>query len=416
VSAAPATDAGAGRAGVETPPIVSVETLRPAEHPNLLLVRLVAEDGSWGLGDAFFGAGAVEAYVHDTAAPLLLAAADPVPERAALLLRGHVGAWGSGVETRGNGAIDVALWDLLARRAGLPLANLLGGPVRREIDVYNTCAGSRYVRDATGQAVSNWGLAGQASYEDLDAFLNRPRELARELRAEGLRAMKVWPFDIAAEATHGMRLDRAAVRKGLGILDAIRSEVGAEMDLLVELHGLWNLPSAVRLLRELERFEPFWVEDPLRADDALAYGHLRERVAVPIATGEALTGRRQFRALLEQGALDVAIVDLGWTGGLTEARKVAALADAYSVPVAPHDCTGPISFAACVHFVAAQPNGLIQESVRAFHRTWYREIADGIPEIAGGVVRVPDAPGLGVQVSERLEHSPQTIRRISRAG
>ena len=89
----------------------------------------------------------------------------------------------------------------------------------------------------------------------------------------------------------------------------------------------------------------------------------------------------------------MAIVDLGWTGGLTEARKIAALADTYDVPVAPHDCTGPISFAACVHFVTSQPNGLIQEHVRAFHRTWYGDLVTGLPEVADGRVALPDAPG-----------------------
>jgi galactonate dehydratase len=84
--------------------------------------------------------------------------------------------------------------------------------------------------------------------------------------------------------------------------------------------------------------------------------------------------------------------------------------------VAPHDCTGPVAFAACVQFLAAQPNGLIQETVRAFHRTWYPEIVDGLPTIAGGVVHMSDGPGLGVCVSERLERSPQTVRRISRSG
>ena len=193
----------------------------------------------------------------------------------ARLLPGHVGFQGSGAETRGNGAIDLALWDLLGQRTGLPVSALLGGPVRRELPVYNTCAGVSYVQDEPRQAVSNWGLptgGAPGRYEDLDAFLHRPYKLARELYDEGFRAMKVWPFDAAAEATLGTRLERDALLTGLRVLDAIRDEAGDEMEILVELHGLWSLPAATRLLGELERFRPFWVEDPLRPDAAGAYG------------------------------------------------------------------------------------------------------------------------------------------------
>ena len=274
------------------------------------------------------------------------------------------------------------------------------------------------MQDEPRQSVSNWGLPADGApgrYEDLDAFLHRPYKLARELYDEGFRAMKVWPFDAAAEATLGTRLERDALLAGLRVLDAIRDETGDEMEILVELHGLWSLPAATRLLGELERFRPFWVEDPLRPDAAGAYGELRRRTAVPIATGESLTGRRAFRALLEAGGIDVAIVDLGWTGGLTEARKIAALADTFDVPVAPHDCTGPISFAACVHFVTSQPNGLIQEHVRAFHRTWYGDLVTGLPEVAGGRVALPDAPGLGVELVDGFDALPDVVRRVSTA-
>jgi L-alanine-DL-glutamate epimerase-like enolase superfamily enzyme len=398
--------------------VTALETLRKATQPNLLLLRLRTEDGLVGLGESFFGARAVEAYLHETAAPVLLGADDASPERMARLLPGHVGFAGSGVETRGNGAIDLALWDLLGQQTGLPVSALLGGPVRRELPVYNTCAGVSYVQDEPRQAVSNWGLPGGGAarrYEDLDAFLHRPGLLARDLFDEGFRAMKVWPFDAAAEATLGTRLERAEMLAGLRVLDAIRAEVGEEMEILVELHGLWSLPAATRLLGELERFHPFWVEDPLRPDAAKALGQLRRQTAVPIATGESLAGRGAFRALLDEAAIDVAIVDLGWTGGLTEARKIAALADTYAVPVAPHDCTGPISFAACVQFVTSQPNGLIQEHVRAFHRTWYGDLVTGLPEVAGGRVALPDAPGLGVRLVDGLDALPDVVRRVSTA-
>jgi galactonate dehydratase len=398
--------------------ITAVETLRKASQPGVLVLRLRTDEGLTGLGESFFGARAVEAYVHETVAPVLLEAEDPSPEGIARLLQPYVGYQSSGVETRGNGAVDFALWDLLGQRSGLSVSALLGGPVRRELPVYNTCAGPSYVQEEPRQVVANWGLPAEGEarrYEDLDAFLHRPGILARELLREGFRAMKVWPFDPAAEASLGTRLERQALKSGLDVLDAIRAETGDEMDILVELHALWDLPSATRLLRELERFRPFWVEDPLRPDAAGAYGRLRERTAVPIAAGETLAGRAAFRALLEAGGLDVAIVDLGWTGGLTEARKIAALADDFDIPVAPHDCTGPISFAACVQFGTSQPNCLIQEHVRAFHRTWYGDFVTGLPEVGEGKVVLPEAPGLGVALVDGFDAQPDVVRRVSSA-
>ena len=118
--------------------------------------------------------------------------------------------------------------------------------------------------------------------------------------------------------------------------------------------------------------------------------------------------------LLAAGALDVVTVDVQWTGGLTEARKVASLADAYGVPVAPHDCTGPATLAACTHLVFSAPNGLIQETVRAFLRTWYAELVDGLPEIVDGVIRPSPAPGHGVTLRPELAGGDVAERRVTR--
>jgi L-alanine-DL-glutamate epimerase-like enolase superfamily enzyme len=137
-------------------------------------------------------------------------------------------------------------------------------------------------------------------------------------------------------------------------------------------------------------------------------------VEVPIATGETCVGRRGFLPLLQRGAVDVVTVDAGWTGGLTEARKVAALAEAYGVPVAPHDCTGPVGFAAAVHLVLSQPNGLVQETVRAFLRTWYGELVEGLPAVQDGHLGAPREPGLGVRLRQGLEAHPEVRTRVSR--
>jgi len=388
--------------------IVALETLRPAVQPNVTLLRLRSDDGCVGLGEAFFAAGAVEAYLHEHVAPVLLGWQDPTPERVARALTPYVGYQGGGVETRAVGAVDLALWDLLGRQAGLPVVDLLGGAVRDAIPIYNTCAGSGYVGSTSRQESGNWGLGAGASFEDLDAFLHRPAELARSLAAEGIPGMKVWPFDTGAERTGGTDILPEDLERGLSVVRAIR-EATPSMHVMVELHGLWNLRSAECICRALEPLDPFWVEDPVRPDNVEALARLKQATSVPIATGETVVGRRGFLPLLQRHAVDVITPDVQWTGGLTEARKIASLADAFGVPVAPHDCTGPVTFAACAHLVMSQPNGLVQETVRAFLRTWYAELVEGLPSIADGRLTLTREPGLGVRLNDDLPVSRASV-------
>jgi galactonate dehydratase len=395
--------------------VTAVETIRPRVQSNLCFVRLHTDTGLTGLGESFYGARTVEAYVHETVSPLLLGMDAPAPQQVATTFTPYAGYQGGGAEQRGNGAVDIALWDLIGQDTGLPLARLLGGPVRDRIRTYNTCAGVRYVSTTTRQNSANWGLPVDAGhYEDLYAFLHQPARLARELWDEGIRGMKIWPFDEAAEASNGTDISPRALAAGLGIVAAIRDEVGLEMDLMIELHGLWTRTAAAKIARALVEFRPYWIEDPLRPDAADALGALRAEIDVPIATGETCIGRRGFLPLFQRGAVDVATLDIGWTGGITEAVKIASLADAYSVPIAPHDCTGPVSLAVATHLVCSQPNGLIQETARSFIRTWYGELVEGIPELLPGEIVLPTTPGHGVRLRENLERDELVTTRITR--
>ncbi|MGA8117724.1 MAG: mandelate racemase/muconate lactonizing enzyme family protein [Actinocatenispora sp.] len=393
--------------------ITALETVRPTVQPNLVFVLLHTDEGVSGLGEAFFAAGAVEAYLHDEVAPALLGTADPRPEPVARLLSPYVGFQGGGVETRAVGAVDLAVWDLLGKQSGLPVVDLLGGAVRDRVRIYNTCAGSGYVRGTSRQESANWGVGSADRYEDLDAFLHRPGELARELRDEGIGAMKVWPFDTGAERTGGTDIRPDDLARGTAVLAAIRDTVGDDLDVMVELHGLWNRRAATTICDAVAPYRPYWVEDPLRPDAVDALAALARDIDVPVATGETCVGRRGFAGLLSRGAVDVVTVDVQWTGGLTEARKVASLADTYATPVAPHDCTGPVSLAACLHLVSASPNGLLQETVRAFLRTWYAEVVTGLPSVVDGHIAPTGAAGHGVALSERLDDVRHATRRMS---
>ncbi|WP_426518840.1 mandelate racemase/muconate lactonizing enzyme family protein [Diaminobutyricibacter sp. McL0618] len=397
--------------------IIEIETVRPAIQPNMLFVLVKNDEGVVGLGESFFGPRAVEAYIHETAAPVLLAMDDISPEFVSTSLSPYLGYQGAGAEVRGNAAIDLALWDILGKQSGMPLFKLMGGTNQRGLRVYNTCAGSDYVRTSTRQASDNWGIGDDshefARYEDLRSFLTRPGELARELLDEGLTGMKIWPFDKAAEASGGTAISQQELDAGLSIIERIRESVGMEMDLMIELHGLWNRPTAAKIITALEPYTPFWVEDPIRADAVDALRHLANETAVPIAMGETSVGRRGALPLLRDGAVDVLTLDLQWTGGLTEARKVAALADTFGVPIAPHDCTGPATLAACIHLSLSQPNALVQETVRAFLRTWYSELVTGVPEISNGYVTGSDRPGHGVELRDEVLLDQRNERRSS---
>ncbi len=380
--------------------ITAVDTVRLDEFPNLLWVRVHTDEGLVGLGETFFGARAVEAYVHESAAPRLVGRDPHEIEAIARDLTPYVGYAGSGVETRGRSAIDVALWDLLGKATEQPLYVLLGGLSRPSIRTYNTCAGTRYVRSRPDWSTDDWGLgsAAEGPYEDLDAFLHRADELALSLLEEGITGMKIWPFDFAAEASAGYDISAAELDRALEPLRKIRAAVGDRIDVMIELHALWRLPAALKIAAALEEFDPYWYEDPVRADNPRALAAFAAATPVPVCAGETVAGLGGFRELLEAEAAAILMPDVGWCGGLTEARKIAVLAEAYQRPVAPHDCTGPVLLAASVHLSLSAPNALVQETVRAFYAGWYRELVTVLPVIEGGHILPPEGPGLGTEL------------------
>src|SRR5438552_5604907 len=277
--------------------VTQIDTIRLGEFPNLLFAEVRTDDGPVGLGETFFGAQAVEAYIHESAAPYLLGRDPLQTEKHALALDGYVGYAGTGAERRGASAIDIALWDILGQVSGLPLYQLLGGETREGVPIYNTCAGYRYVRDRPTQSVDNWGVSNDADgpYEDLDAFLHRADELSESLRAQSVAAMKIWPFDPYAEASGGTYISREDLNRALEPLRKIRGAVGDEIEIMVELHGLWDLSTVTQIMAALEEFEPYWIEDPIRPDALNALAEAVRGTSTRVAVGETLAGPRAFR-------------------------------------------------------------------------------------------------------------------------
>jgi L-alanine-DL-glutamate epimerase-like enolase superfamily enzyme len=386
--------------------VTAIETIRSAEHPNLLWVQVVTDEGLVGLGETFYGPAAAEGHIHGTIAPYLIGKDPTNIEAHQAHLTGYIGFAGASAEMRGRSAIDIALWDILGQAKGMPLCDLLGGRVREQIKVYNTCAGYSYVQTKATQGTNNFGLdAKTGQFEDLDAFLHRADELAHSLLEMGIDAMKIWPLDYAAEASSGHWISHADLKTGLQPFEKIRKAVGDRMDVAYELHSLWSRPQAIKIAQALEPYRPMWVEDPVFMDHMHSIGEVARATRAPIAVGETRGGRADFRYLLELNALSMVIMDIAWCGGVSEARKISAMAETYQTPVAFHDCTGPIALTVSTHLALNARNCWVQEMVRAFKYGWYHRYVTELPPVAKGMITVPRGPGLGTRLQ------PDVIRR-----
>jgi L-alanine-DL-glutamate epimerase-like enolase superfamily enzyme len=392
--------------------------VRFSRHANLLWLAVETDAGLTGWGEAFFAPEAVEACIHARIAPEFLGAdASRIGAINTRLVRGPVGYASSGVEMRAAAALDIALWDIAGQAAGLPLHRLLGGAARDDIRVYNTCAGPEYVTAPRESGVDAWfGLKGAPhALDDLRAFEEAPADLARSLLAEGVTAMKIWPLDRSAFANGGIGVTDAQIEAGLAPFRAIRDAVGRDMEMMLEMHALWDLASARRIIRAAEDLGLLWVEDPVRMDDTAALSVLARESRTPILACETLGPAAAFLPLIAGRIPGVVSFDPGWCGGITQGRAICDMAAAAQLPVAVHDCTGPIGYVAGTHLSIWAPTAMIQETVRAYLRGWYADLVTALPPIAAGRMRPLDGPGLGCAPRPDVLASGAVIRRRSGA-
>ena len=392
--------------------ITALETIHVAEFPNILFVQVHTDAGLVGLGETYRNPEAVAGFIHGTAAAHLLGS-DPLQlDRLwRVLYDASLTFKGRGAEMRGLSAIDIALWDLFGQATGLPVYQLLGGASRERIRIYNTCAGYTYGRNVSGMPSTGLGESARGPYEDYDAFMHRADELAESLLAEGITAMKIWPFDQASRATGGQSISTDDLERGLEPFRKIRRAVGNKMEIMVEMHSGWNLPTAIRIARALEEFDPAWYEDPIRMDNVAALAQFARATHVPTCASETLATRWAFRELFEAGATSIAMLDVSWTGGLSEAKRIATMAETYHLPVAPHDCTGPVTLIASVHLCINVPNAFIQETVRAFYTGHYPTLVTALPRIEAGYIYPPAGPGLGTALHPDVVKRSDVTRR-----
>ncbi len=394
--------------------ITQIETIRLGQHPQLLWVQVYTSDGLVGLGETFYVPGAVAAVIHDVAAPVLVGE-DPLDiERHWHTLFHIANYYGhAGAEMRAISALDIALWDILGQATGQPIHKLLGGTVRDRIRVYNTCA-------------------SDGDIDDYTAFHEQAGNLAQDLLREGITAMKIWPFDAFAASsrssghttplarhvpsdyyTVGQHITLDQLKRGLEPIEQIRQAVGDRIEIAIELHARWNLPSAIRIARALEPYGVLWLEEALTPEPVDDLVRLVEETRVPICVSERLFTRYAFRQVLERKAAHIVMPDIIWTGGISEGKKIAAMAEAYHVPIAPHDCTGPVNVFACSHLCASCPNAMIMETVRAYYRGYYAEIITPNVDIRDGYLMIPTAPGLGTRLRPEVRERPDACIQVT---
>jgi L-alanine-DL-glutamate epimerase-like enolase superfamily enzyme len=361
--------------------ITAVETIHLRRGVTLhagpiqwLWVRIHTDSGLVGLGETYPHPEAEKAVVLRTLAPVLLGRDPSQIDRlwADMLQAVSFSGW-AGAEMRAIGAVDIALWDLAGKAANLPVYQLLGGASRSSIRTYNTC------------------------YDHID-FLTEPARLAGELAKSGIHAMKIWPFDPIAKETGGQYITADQLRRGIEPLRLIREEFGDSMEVAMEFHGYWNLPCAIRIAQALEPYAPMWLEEMLPQDNLAAYRQLADATRLPLCLSERLMTRFGFRELLENHAARIVMPDICWCGGISEAKKIAAMAETHYLPVAPHNCGGPVLHAASLHLAANVTNLYILESVRRHYLAEYRGIVTQTMPPAGGEFALPPGPGLGVEL------------------
>jgi L-alanine-DL-glutamate epimerase-like enolase superfamily enzyme len=375
--------------------VTAIETIAPADaYPPFFFVHVHTDEGITGLGQTA-DLRTIEV-VHDLAQRYVIGN-DPLRIEELWTRQFEYAAYHGygGAELRAISAIDIALWDILGQVTGQPIYQLLGGSYRDQIRVYNTC--SRF-RDRSD---------GQLAHDD-------PRRLVDELLAMNITCLKTAPWDTYHRHNRGQPLTPEQLREGIAFYEAIARAGDGRMEIMADLHGLWNLTNAITLAHALEAsgLPIHWLEDPLWQETPDAWAELRHATSLRIAGSERLFTRFQMRPLLEAHGTDVMIGDVTWTGGISEVKKMATMAETYSIPFAPHDHSGPVNLWASAHVLLTIPNAYLMETTRVFYEGYYDELVEGETILANGHMHLPRGAGLGIRLRPGLlARDGTTVRR-----
>jgi len=350
-----------------------------------ILVKLTTDTGIVGWGECYassIGPKAMEPVIRDVFERYFL---DENPENIERLFRR---VYSSGFTQRPDltvmgafSGLEIACWDILGKHRERPVWALLGGVMNERIRAYS------YL----------YPLA----HHDLDEFWSAPdmaAESALELVERGYTAVK---FDPAGPYTMrgGHMPAMRDIALSVAFCKAIRDAVGSRADLLFGTHGQFSTAGAIRLGQALEPYSPLWFEEPIPPDNLLEFKKVADAVRIPIATGERMTTKAEFAALLQTGGAAILQPALGRAGGIWEMKKLAAIAEVFNAQMAPHLYAGPIEWAANIHLAASIPNLLIIETIET---KFHSDLIKGSIQVENGFVGAPQAPGLGIEVDEAL--------------
>jgi galactonate dehydratase len=356
-------------------------------HP--VLVEVITDEEIVGTGEAAvaYGVGGTAAagMVKDLVDRLLLGR-DPLRIEELWTEMYDHSFWAKGggpIVFAGISAIEQALWDIKGKALGVPIYEFLGGKQRDDVRVY----------------ANGWSYQCTTA----DDFARAAERVA----ADGYTALKLYPL-ATPNGFGGIRhvarrsVDREFAKLAVEKVKSVRRAVGETIDLMIDLSGGLTTSETVRLCRQLQEFNPFFIEEPADPFDHAALKRLSENIESPVAVGERVYTRYGFRPILESRAADILQPDIGNTGGIMETKKIAAMAEAYSMTIQPHICASPVATAAALQIDACISNFLIQE-LYPYRPAEHFEIVDHAPEreVRNGMLRIPSRPGLGVSLVQQ---------------
>ena len=280
------------------------------------------------------------------------------------------------------GGVEMACWDILGKSLGVPVWRLLGGKCRDTVRAY---ANGWYQVERTPEAIA---------------------ARAAEVIRKGYTALKIDPFGAGS-----YEMSEEEKVRSVDIIGAVRKAIGPDPELFIEMHGRFATHTAIDMCHRLAPFRPGWFEEPVPPENLNALLEVRRAVAhlgIPVAAGERLFTRFPYLDLFRDRAVDIIQPDVCHAGGIAETRKIAAMAEAHYIPVAPHNACSPVGTMASLHVAICTPNFKIQETFDDFVEPWVREAISGRPEVKNGYFSLPDAPGLGVDLNEAVfaKHPP----------
>jgi galactonate dehydratase len=274
------------------------------------------------------------------------------------------------------GGVEIACWDILGKSLGAPVWRLLGGKCRDQVRAY---ANGWYQVERTPEAIA---------------------ERARQVMKMGYTALKIDPF-----GTGSYEMSEEEKRRSVEIIRAVREAIGVEAELFVEMHGRFAAHTAIDMCHRLAPYRPGWFEEPVPPENTQALLEVRRAVAplgIPVAAGERLFTRHLYLDLFRERTVDIIQPDVCHAGGIAETRKIAAMAEAHYMPVAPHNACSPVGTMAALHVAVSTPNFKILETFDDMVEPWVRDAIVGRPEIINGYLALPERPGLGVDLNEEI--------------